>query len=269
MEGYESTVSSITPDDLRTFHKSFYLPQNTVLIVVGDVDGSIVEKKVREYLGTWEKEKFVPSSIPLPERQQGKRTKYVKMEKEQINVYLGHLGITRDNPDYYALQAMDVILGFGGLFTSRIISNLRDTQGLAYSVYSDITRSSGIDPGVFVAYIGTSPENKDKALNGLLGEIRRIRSEPVKEEELENAKKYLTGNYVFDFETNDQLATYFFKSSFYGLGDDYIARYPGLIKSVTVADVQRVAGKYLDPDNYSLVVVGRIDESGNIVEKEK
>ncbi|MDI6807763.1 MAG: pitrilysin family protein [Candidatus Eisenbacteria bacterium] len=269
VEGYKSTVSSITADDLRKFHRSYYLPQNTFLIVVGDVDGSLVEKKVREYFGTWEKEKFLPPSIPLAVRQQEKRTKFVKMEKEQINVYLGHLGITRDNPDYYALQAMDVILGFGGLFTSRIISNLRDTQGLAYSVYSDITRSSGIDPGVFVAYIGTSPGNKDKALDGFLGEIRRIRDEPVKEEELENAKKYLTGNYVFDFETNDQLATYFFKSSFYGLGDDYISRYPGLIRSVTVGDVQRVARKYLDPDNYSLAVVGRVDESGNIIIEEK
>ena len=103
------------------------------------------------------------------------------MAAQQSNIYLGHLGIERTNPDFYALQVLDTILGGGAGFTARIPQRLRDELGLAYTTFASITMTAGVDPGRFVAYIGTSPENTKLAIDGLLNEIRKIsRSSPFR-----------------------------------------------------------------------------------------
>jgi zinc protease len=200
-------------------------------------------------------------------RQTEESVKYVTAPKEQVNVYMGHLGIERKNPDYYALLVMDTILGSSPGFTSRIPRVLRDEQGLAYSTYSNITSSAGLDPGRFVAYIGTSPDNLQRALAGLRGEVVRIVKEPVNSEELEVAKAYLTGNFVFDFQTNAQVAEFLVEAEFYGLGFGYLESYPEAIAAVTIDDLTRVSRQYLDPDHMTTVVVGPVDERGNLLSK--
>src|SRR5436853_3671826 len=121
------------------------------------------------------------------------------MPAQQLNIYLGHLGISRRNPDYYALQVLDTILGGGAGFTARIPQRLRDEMGLAYTTFASITATAGLDPGKFLAYIGTSPDNMKLAIEGLLNEIRRIVDEPVSAEELQDAQDFLTGSFVFAF----------------------------------------------------------------------
>ncbi len=157
---------------------------------------------------------------------------------------------------------MDTILGSSPGFTSRIPRILRDEQGLAYTTFSNITSSAGIDPGRFVAYIGTSPANLGQALSGLRREITRIVEEPVTEEELAGAKAYLTGNFVFDFQTNSQIASFLIESEVYGLGFDYLQRYPERIRAVTIDDVARVARLHIDPQALTTVVVGPVNEDG-------
>jgi zinc protease len=182
------------------------------------------------------------------------------MHAQQLNIYLGHLGVVRSNPDYYALQVLDTILGGGAGFTARIPQKLRDELGLAYTTFASITMTAGLDPGRFVAFIGTSPENMNLAIDGLIQEIRRIVEQPVSESELQDAKEYLTGSFVFAFETSSQIARFLVHAQVYGLGFDYIDKYPEYIKRVTVEDIARVAQKYLDPQNYTLVVVGPVNQ---------
>src|SRR4029077_17698885 len=129
-----------------------------------------------------------------------RRVKYITMPAQQLNIYLGHLGIERRNPDYYPLQVLDTILGGGAGFTARIPQRLRDELGLAYTTFASITANAGIDPGRFVAFIGTSPENMKPAIEGLVNEIRRIIDDPVTAQELQDARDYLTGSFVFAFE---------------------------------------------------------------------
>jgi zinc protease len=186
------------------------------------------------------------------------------MPAQQVNVYLGHLGIERSNPDFYALQVLDTILGGGAGFTARIPQRLRDEMGLAYSTFASITSSAGIDPGRFVAFIGTSPENMKLAIQGLLGEIRRIIDEPVTIAELEDARDFLTGSFVFAFESSSQIARFLIHAEVYGLGFDFIDTYPTYIRAITAADITRVAQKYLDAENYTLAVAGPVDEEGNV-----
>jgi zinc protease len=170
------------------------------------------------------------------------------MEREQVHVFLGHPGIRRTHPDYYALSVMDHVLGTGPGFTSRISKRLRDDKGLCYTVNAAISTSAGEEPGCFSAYIGTSSEHRAEAITGFLEEIERIRQEPVSAQELSDVHDYLTGSYVFAFERNTQLARYAVRAKRFDLGFDHIRAYPNLIRSVTAADVLRVAQEHLHPE---------------------
>ncbi|KAF0240884.1 MAG: putative Zn-dependent peptidase [bacterium] len=139
---------------------------------------------------------------------------------------------------------------------------MRDEQGLAYTTFSNIAGSSGLDPGRFIAYIGTSPENMELALTGIMKEICRIREEPVMASEIKDAIDYLTGSFVFNFETNAQIAGFLVEAEVFKLGFNFLTDYPEHIRAVKVEDVQRVAKEYLDPDNMTLIVVGPIDQEG-------
>jgi zinc protease len=257
--GYPQTVERIERADLIDFHRKYFAPNNVVLSVVGDFRVSDILPKIKNVLGAWPAKPIVFSTYPQPIRQTGKRTKFIQMPAHQLNIYLGHLGVTRSNPDYYALQVLDTILGGGAGFTARIPQRLRDELGLAYTTFASITTTAGLDPGRFVAFIGTSPENMKLATEGLLNEIRRIIEEPVTAQELLDAKDYLTGSFVFAFESSSQIARFLVHAEVYGLGFDYVEKYPQYIRAITIEDISRVAKMYLDSENYTLVVVGPID----------
>lgn len=267
--GYADTVRRLTREDVLDFYRRYYVPNNTIVAIVGDIDKEDVKKKIEEVFGTWPRDaNFAPPRPAVPVRQSEAIEKFVAAQKEQVNIYIGHVGIERKNPDYYPLLVMDMILGSSPGFTSRIPRILRDQQGLAYTTFSNITSSAGIDRGRFVAYIGTSPENLDRAVEGLRHEIERIVKEPVSSSEVEGAKAYLTGNFVFHFQKNLQIADFLVEAETYGLGFDYLEKYPKMILKVTDEDVTRVARQYLDPEHLTTVVVGPVDEQGKIIRKQ-
>jgi zinc protease len=263
--GYPHTVEGLTREDLLDFHRQFFVPNNVILSIVGDFRVPELVPKLEKAFGSWQTKPVVYPAYPAVVRQTGKRVKFITMPAQQLNIYLGHLGVTRTNPDYYALQVLDTILGGGAGFTARIPQRLRDELGLAYMTFASITMTAGLDPGRFIAFVGTSPENMKLAIDGLVNEIRRIIEEPVTAQELQDAKDYLTGSFVFAFESSPQIARFLVHAQFYSLGFDYIEKYPQYIRAVTVDDVSRVARKYLDSENYTLVVVGPVAEDGNLI----
>ena len=263
--GYPNTVERLTRDDLKEFHRQYFVPNNVILSIVGDFQVPDLLPKIENVFGNWEARPVTFPRYPEPVRQTAKRVKFIRMPAQQLNIYLGHVGVTRKNPDFYALQVLDTILGGGAGFTARIPQRLRDDLGLAYTTFASITMTAGLDPGRFIAYIGTSPENMKLAIDELLNEIRRIIEEPVTAQELQDAKDYLTGSFVFAFEASPQIARFLVHAQVYGLGFDYIEKYPSYIRAVTVDDISRVARNYLDSENYTLVVVGPVAEDGNVI----
>jgi zinc protease len=256
--GYEPTVRTLSREALARFHGRYYRPENTTLVAVGDFQTSDLLERLTAALSGWERGSGTPAAAPpAPERQTERRDRRITMEKSQTQIVLGHLGVTRTSPDYPALRVMDTILGegVGGGFTARIPWQLRDVMGLAYGVGSSITSTAAKDPGVFIVVMGTAPKNEAAAIPALLKEIQRIRTSPVTKKELREAENYLANSYVFDFQTNEQLAAYLHAVQYYGLGYNYRQRFPEEIRKVTRADVLRVAQKYLDPEHYTLVVV--------------
>jgi zinc protease len=263
--GYPHTVEQLTRQDLLDFHRRYFAPNNTILSIVGDFQVTELLPMIEKAFGAWQGRPIQPPTYREPVRQSGKRVKFITMPAQQLNIYLGHLGVTRTNPDYYALQVLDTILGGGAGFTARIPQRLRDELGLAYTTFASITMTAGLDPGRFIAFIGTSPENMKLAIDELLNEIRQIIEKPVTAQELQDAKDYLTGSFVFAFESSPQIARFLVHAHVYGLGFDYIEKYPEYIRAVTVDDISRVARKYLDSENYTLVVVGPVAEDGNLI----
>lgn len=256
--GSVESVRSLTRDDVVAFHEHRFGPKNCVFVAVGDADFGELVDTVNLQFGDWVNPKFELIDIGGLERQHKPIVDHLPMDKEQVNIFLGHLGVTRTHPDFYALQVMDTILGGGPGFTSRVPQRLRDEQGLAYLTYADLAGSSGVYPGRFVAFVGTAPENGKRALRSLEHEIAQFLEEGPDAEELEIAQDFLTGSFVFEFQTNSSIARLLLSIEVFSLERGFLSRYPDLVRAVTLSDVRRVAARHLDTINYTTVIVGSL-----------
>jgi len=253
--GTFESVSGIEASHLREHHSKHWIARRCVIAVCGDVDGKRVRALLEELLRDWTPgTPFDPEASTFPRL--GKRVAAFRAKRKQVHVFLGHLGIPRSHPDYAALTVMDHVLGAGPGFTNRVSRKLRDEQGLAYSVYSDIHSSAGVLPGTFVAYIGTSPENVPTAVAGILREIRTMQKKRVPLPELDVAKNYLIGSFVLGFERSGRRASYMIAEEIHKLPADNLLTLPGKFAAVTPDDVLRVARENLHPDSCCLSTAG-------------
>jgi len=228
--------------------------------VVGDFDADKLVAGITRRTAAWKQVKLPKLEIASPpERDKFTQTIITDPSAAQLTVLLGHLGVKRDNPDYYKLLVMDHVLGTGSGFTDRLSSTLRDRQGLAYSVSARITGNAGEEPGTFTASIGTFPDKFAEVKAGFLKEIKRLREEVPAKDEVEDVKKYLTGTLAFSLTTCDQAADLLLAVDKYKLGWDYLNDYRKAVEAVTPEDVRAVAKKYLDPQKLALVAAGPVD----------
>ncbi len=255
VNGTQETLNSITLEDVRGFYQREYLPNQTIISIVGDITLEEAKTLVLEHFSEWKK-----GTAPL--RQYGQPTKLTKpivkrIEKNhltQSTILLGHLGIQRSNPDFYAIAVMNYVLGSGG-FSSRLMDSIRDKQGLAYGVSSSFQAQKM--PGAFVVSLQTKSQSTEKAIAEVLREIHAIRDKEITDQELKNAKSYLIGSFPLRLDTTGKLATLLTLIEFYGLGPNYFTDFPKNLSLVTKKDVLRVAKQYLHPDHYVLVIVGK------------
>jgi zinc protease len=251
VEGTKKSLPLMIRETLDRFYKKNYHPNGSILAVVGDITQEEVKTKLIPGLEKWPKGKV--SDGPAP-NVFAKGPKTVKIDRmlAQANIILGHAGISRDNPDFYALMVMNYILGGGG-FSSRLMEEVRNKRGLAYSVYSFF--EPGKFPGSFQIGIQTKNVSAREAISLAKEEMKKIQKEPVSEKEIEGARKYLIGSFPMRMDTQGKLVNFLLQVEYYGLGLDYPERYSQLIQGVTRDDVLRVARKYLHPENLILVVV--------------
>jgi zinc protease len=261
LAGYEETVAAITRDNLREYHRQRFAPNNSLIAIAGDFTAEAVIRKIEGLFGDWKRNAALKfPEVRQPQRQTEPMTRFIVKDKEQVNIYLGHVGIERKHPDYATIRVMDTILGDSPGFTSRIPRILRDEQGLAYTTYCHMARSAGLDAGRFVAFIGTAPDNLKTAVNGLREQIELLHSQPPTADEVRAAKEYLTGSYVFEFETNAQMAGYMIRAELHDLPASYPEDYLSEIRRVTPEDVFRVTRRHIAPDKMTLVIVGPVSE---------
>lgn len=259
VDGLEDTLPKIKKDDIVNFYKKYYKPNNTIMAVVGDITLEEAVLLIEKHFGKWEKSKVSLPKIPSPVKLTNKNVELIDKDLTQATIHLGHIGISRKNPDFYTLIVMNYILGGGG-FSSRLVEDIRDNQGLAYSVHSGF--DARLYEGPFKVTMQTKNENANKAINAILKHIEDIRANPVKDNELNDAKSYIVGSFPLRLDTNSKMAGLLSLIEFYDLGLNYFTEYPKKINAVTKEDILKAAKKYLDPKNYLLVVVAKQKEAG-------
>ncbi len=250
---------AVQRESLLAFHRQFVRPDNMYLAIVGDFSVEELEAKIRTQFGGWNADgprDLSPLPRVDPRSERGVYT--LARDLTQSNVILGHFGIDRTNPDRFAIQIMDYILGGGG-FTSRIMERVRTEEGLAYSVSSSFPTSTR-DISLFRVTVQTKNENVPRAVGVILEEMRRLQEYPVTAEELRGAKDAFINSFVFRFSSRFRTVTQLLTLELDDYPPDYYETLLDRYRAVTVEDIRRVAGRYLRPDATTILTVGDVSK---------
>jgi hypothetical protein len=250
-------VTAITRDDVVNFYKTNFVPNNVLMSVVGDVKVKDVKKSLQKHLGAWQT--GTPAQVVYsgaPEAGDTRIFLYHKTGAVQTEIFVGHLGPQPLDADWPAIGVGNRILGGGS--SSRLFDNIREAKGWTYRINTSFDRRR--DLGSFTARTPVRTAVTDSALVELMKEIKRIRVEPVTQQELDDAKSYLVGNFPLTIETPDQIANQIGRYKVLGLAKKDLEEYRGRIDAVTIADVQRVMEEYVHPDRAYIVLVGDANE---------
>ena len=250
----KATYESVTAADLKSFHAKYFVPKNVILAVAGDFSKAALKAKIDKLAAGWKGGAVTfpapPAGFPQPEP----GVYFIQKVINQGYISLGHLGLQDTNPDYYAVQVMNFILG-GGSFTSRITTKVRSDEGLSYNQGSRFTYRWGF-PGTFAGYVQTKSSTVGYAISLILAEFNRIRKEPVSDAEMETAVNYYLESFADSFQSPFQTMMSFANLEMTGKPMDYYKNYRARIQAVTKAKVQEAANKYIHPDQAVIMIVG-------------
>ena len=230
-----------------------YKPNNAIFAIVGDVKPAEVVAKLEKAFATWK-----PGDVPktaIPKVADTGAAKIYLIDRPgsvQTNLVAGLLSIERTDPDYFALEMMNQVLGGGA--SARLFLNLREDKGYTYGAYSNV--SSFKYRGRIQANTEVRTEVTDGSMKELLYEFKRIRDEKTPAEEFERAQRTIVGGWALQLEFPQSVLQNVITSKLYDLPADYWDTYPQKIAAVTPDDVQRVARKYLDLGKLQVVAVG-------------
>ena len=248
------TLDNISRQDIIEFYQRYVRPENIILGIVGDFDTKEMRGKIASAFGNWQVTLPQPEiNIPSAKQKQNGNVFLVERpDSTQSNVMLGHLGDTFENPDYGSLSVMNEVLnGFGG----RLFDEVRSRQGLAYSVYG-VWNPNYDYPGTFTSGGQTQSATTVPFIQAILSEIEKLRENPVSETELTKAKESILNSFVFNFQKPSQTVSRLMRYEYFNYPQDFIFQYQDRVKATTVEDIQRVAQKYLQPEQIVTLVVG-------------
>jgi zinc protease len=253
VSGNADSVARVTIDDVRRFYSQHYIPNNSSVVVSGDIDPARALELVKSALGDWKRGPAPPPTTVSPRRIESSRIYVIdRPQAVQSEIRIGHLGVPRSCEDYFPLSVMNAL--FGGVFNSRINLNLREKHGYTYGARSQF--AFRLNAGPFVVAAPVRNEVTLESVTEMLGELRRMRTGDVEVSELDDVKNYLIGVFPASVQTASDIAGRLVDMELYGLPEDYFDHYRENIAAVSKAEVERVATKYLDPDRVLIVIVG-------------
>jgi predicted Zn-dependent peptidase len=246
------SIAYIKREDLIVFHNNFFYPGNTRIAITGDITKQEAITLIQRHFGDWKYRADIPD-IPLPRPSDRGRVYFLDKPSPQSVVLLGLIVPGKISSDYYALSILDFILGSGG-FRSRITQVIRNDRGLAYSAGGFYSVHAKY--GILQTYAITKSESAPDAISIMRSVLQDLRNASISDSELAWAKSALTGNFIFSFESSEQIAMQQLMLDFEGVSSDFLDRYSKGMEAVTVQDVRRVALQYLTPDKALIFVVG-------------
>lgn len=250
-------VEKISREKLIDFHRQTLLPNNAILIVVGDVEREDILKQIEENFGGWQSGAIEETDFPAPPARTARTVTIVdRPGSAQSSIVLSNPAINRNSPDYFSFIVMNQILGAGA--SSRLFMNLREEKGYTYGAYSslDARRLAG----AFEATSEVRTPVTGDSLKEFFYELNRIRDERVSEVELTDAKNFLTGVFPIRAETQEGLTNLIVSQQLYNLPADYLQTYREKINAVEMEDVERAAKNYVMPQKIAIVIVGDAEE---------
>lgn len=246
------SLADIKRDDLVEFHSRFFLPNNTMFAVSGDITQEEAVKIFTKYFGAWEKGD-IPADVPPPAQKSEAGVYLINKEIPQSTIISGQFTAGKNNPDFYAFTVLDFIVGSGG-FSSRIMNTVRNNEGLAYSAGSFYRAKPQY--GVFGSYAFTKTFSTMKTLGLLDAVIANIRSNPITARELDWAKKSIIDGFIFSFSTPEQIVWQQMGIEYEKLPADYLLNYRSRIDKITIEDVNKTAARYLDKARNVVLILG-------------
>jgi zinc protease len=255
--GNADSVANIKIDDVRRFYREHFLPNNSSVVVSGDITAQQAIALVTSALGAWTPGVEPPRPVVTPKNIDLTRIYVIdRPQAVQSEIRVGHIGVPRSTEDYFPLSVMNAI--FGGVFNSRINLNLRERHGYTYGARSQFAFRRQAGPFVVAAPVRN--EVTRESVNEMIAELRRIRTGDIEANELDDTKNYLMGVFPATVQTASDIASRLVDMELYGLPEDYFDRYRENIANVSKDDIAHVAQKYLDPDKLLIVIVGNARE---------
>jgi len=250
--GTSETLGGLTRDDLIEFHTRFFMPNNAILAIVGDVTAPEAFAAAKKVFGDWQKRDLPAQTFVGPPDPTRRVIVVNKPDAVQTEVRVGHIGIPRTHPDYMAVNLAIRILGGEG--SNRLHQVLRTERGLTYGAQANMDTLK--ESGDFEAETNTRSEATGEVLRLIVDEFWRLQRERVGDRELDGAKAYLTGSFPLTIETPEAIAMQVVNALFYGLPLQELQNFRERVNAVTPDDIQRVAKALLRPDRLSVVLVG-------------
>ena len=247
------SIDRVSRDEFVRFHEAKFVPNSAVFIVVGDVKYDQIVQRLESLFSTWESGAELVTNFPAPPVRK-QNTAYVvdRRGSAQSNIVVANSGIVRTSPDYFPMLLLHTVLGANA--SSRLFMNLREEKGYTYGAYTNLDARR--TAGTFRATAEVRTPVTGDSLKEFFYELNRIRTELVSDKEISDAKSYLTGVFPIRLETQEGLTDQLVQIKMLNLPDNYLEFYRDRVQAVTVDEIQRVATKYIKPDEAAVIVVG-------------
>jgi zinc protease len=253
IKGTRGTIAAISRDDLKGYADRVFARDKLVISVVGDIDAETLGKALDHVFGDLPLHSVL-SPVADANPPLGPTREIIEMDVPQSVAQFGHRGIARKDDDFIAAYVLNYIIGGGG-FSSRLMEEVREKRGLAYSVHSNIFHYQ--HGAVFIGNVATKNEAVGQSLEVIESELRRLAEQGPTADELDSAKSYLTGAYALRFESSAGIANQLLWLQIEDLGIDYVNRRNELVEAVTLDDIRRVAKRLIEADRLITTIVGK------------
>lgn len=253
-------IQKLTPETLQQFHATHYKPNNAIFAIVGDVKPAEIVAKLEKTFAPWKPGDVPKTSIPSMTTVGASKIYLIdRPNSVQTSLVLGVPSLTRTDPDYFAVEMLNQVVGGGA--SARLFLNIREDKGYTYGAYSNVNAPKSY-PGTFRASSDVRSEVTGGALKEFMYELKRIRAEKVPADEFDRAQRTIVGGWALQLESPQSVLSNWVLSKIYDLPADYWDTYPQKIAAITPEEVQRVAQKYLDLDKLQIIAVGDAKKIG-------
>jgi zinc protease len=265
VSGRIATVRQLTPQDVRKFYQSHYMPNGSAIAIVGDFNSREMKAKLTSLFSSWNKG-TAPANVAAQSPTKPKEAQVMLVNKDdarETTFYIGGPGVPRNHPDYVAIEVVNTVLG--GRFTSWLNEELRINTGLTYGAGSSFSPLK--NAGSFYVSTFTATKNTEAAMDKTMEVLKRLHDKGIDEKTLTSARNYVKGQFPPRYETSGQLANLLTTMYWYGFNESFINNFQKNVDGLTVDKAKEIVAKYFPRENLQFIMVGKAEEVRKIAAK--